>query len=53
MQAPQPISTDELSQEVYKTAIATAEANAAVVLLVSLGLAVGALTKRREAPEKA
>ena len=53
MQAPRPISTDQLSLEVYKTVIATAEANVAVVLLVSLGVGVVALMKRREAPEKA
>ncbi|MFC3067910.1 hypothetical protein [Phenylobacterium soli] len=45
------ITTDQLSLEVYKTVIATGEANVAVILLVSLGVAVVALMKRRDSPE--
>lgn len=41
-----PISTDQLSLEIYKTVIATAEANVAVVLLVALGVGLVALVKR-------
>lgn len=53
MQDGQSLTTDQLSLEVYKTVIATGEANVAVVLLVSLGVGIVALMKRREGPEKA
>lgn len=41
-----PISTDRLSLEIYKTILATAAANVAVVLVVALGVGLVALMKR-------
>lgn len=52
MQLKEAVSADLISLEVYKTVIATAEANVAVMLLVCLGVAVVALMKGPIEPGK-
>lgn len=52
MHADQDISTNLISMEVYRTLIATGEANIGVVLIVCLGVGVVVMIKRREETEK-
>jgi hypothetical protein len=52
MGADQDISTNLISMEVYRTLIATGEANIGVVLVVCLGVGVVVMMKRRDNTEE-